>query len=650
MKRHFFVLAAVFISTQLTAQQDTTLLDEAVITAGKYPGKTSLTGKVVTIITGEQLERSGGRSLSQVLAEQAGIFIAGANSNAGKDKSIYLRGARIEHTLITLDGIPVYDPSGIGSNFDIRNLSVSNIERIEILKGSQSTLYGSDAIAGVINIITKKSSGKPVAGTISAGYGSYESFRGNAGINGRSGKVDYNTSVSFSDTKGINETINTGNTGADKDGFTQTNFYSGLGLKLSDRIYIQPFFRFGNIKGDIDQGAFTEELDYTYTQKSRQAGIRNQFSFGKSALSLIYSYNNIDRIYTDDSVKSRNGFNTWSQGKYKGHEHFTDAYITVPLKQQLKLTAGIDFRASQSDQEYASAGLFGPYKTEYSSDSLNHSQLGVYAAVNWNHQSGFNAEAGGRVNFHSEYGSYAVFNFNPSYLINKKVKLFANISSAYRTPSLYQLFSEYGNRELNPEAALTFESGIQYYSPGNKFTGRVVAFSRNVKDVIFFSYNPVTFVSQYINQDKQKDHGFEMEASYFITKKITLKAFYSFVTGEITTDNGGKDTTYNNLLRRPKSAAGINLAAAINKKLFISTNLMISGKRKDAYFDNTAFTAVNTTLSAFTLWDVYAEYGFCRNRLKLFADIKNITGTRYTEISGFSTMGFNANGGVRFNF
>jgi len=129
-------------------------------------------------------------------------------------------------------------------------------------------------------------------------------------------------------------------------------------------------------------------------------------------------------------------------------------------------------------------------------------------------------------------------------LLNRKVKLFANLSSAYRTPSLYQLYSEYGNTNLKPEAAITTEAGIQYYAPSNKFTGRATIFSRNVKDVIFFFYNSSTFTSQYINQDKQKDHGFELEATYKPSKIVTVKAFYSYVTGEITTKKGTKDTTY----------------------------------------------------------------------------------------------------------
>jgi vitamin B12 transporter len=652
MKTYFFVLAAVIASNQLQAQDSTGLsMDEVVLTANKYPNKTSLTGKVITVITREQLERSGGKDLSQLLAEQTGIIISGANSNAGKDKSIYLRGAYVSHTLVTIDGIPVYDASGIGSNFDIRNLPVSQIERIEILKGSQSTLYGSDAIAGVINIITRKAATKKTGANMGASYGSHETFRGNIGINGHQGVIDYNASWSVQTTEGINEAVNENVFPVtDKDKFRQHSFQAGSGIKASSKLYIQPFFRYSHIKGDIDQGAFTDELDYTYTQKSLQAGLRNELTVGKSKLMLLYSYNYINRLYIDDSVKSRNGYDTYSRGSYNGKEHFADAYLHTPLASDLKLTTGIDYRSSKTDQDYMSVGFYGPYATHYSSDSLNQDQFSIYGALNWNHKSGFNAEAGSRVNFHSAYGSHVVFNINPSWLIKKQLKLFANFSSAYRTPSLYQLFSEYGNKNLKPESGFTAEGGIQYFSRDNKFNGRAVVFNRDVKDVIFFFYNSSTFTSQYINQDKQKDHGIELEGGYRIAKNTSLKAFYTYTTGEITTLKAGKDTTYNNLLRRPKSAAGINLGSQLTPSLFISTNFQLTGKRQDAYFDNNSFATVYVTLKSYALWDIYGEYGFMKNKLKLFADLRNITGSRYTEISGFNTLGFNGYGGIRFAF
>ena len=650
MKKKFLIVAAAFIGSQLSAQQDTSLLDEVVITANKYPNKTSLTAKVVTIITREQLERSGGKDLSQLLTEQVGVYIGGANSNAGKDKSLYLRGARVDHTLIAIDGVPVYDASGIGNNFDIRNLSVNQIERIEILKGSQSTLYGSDAIAGVINIITKKVGVKSFSGNGLFSYGSNNSIRANAGINGKKGIVDYDLAYSLFDTKGINEAISTA-ANADKDAYQQNSLQAGIGIQAAKNIRIQPYFRYNKIDGDIDQGAFTDELDYTYTQKSYQAGVRNEFSFGKTKLNVLYNYNHIDRLYVDDSVKSQNGFDKYSRGSYIGAEHFIDAYIATPVGNgSSKLTAGVDFRTSNTDQEYSSVGFFGPYSTKYSKDSLHHNQLGFYAALNINTKTGFNLEVGNRLNIHSAYGSNYVFNINPSYLLNKKIKLFANVSSGYRTPSLYQLASEYGNKDLKPESALTFEGGVQYFSADNKFSGRLTGFKRDVTDVIFFYFNPSTFQSQYINQDKQKDHGAELELSFKPTKNISLKAFYSFVDGKITTVQNGKDTTYFNLIRRPKNSIGVNAGVRVTEKLFVSSNLSWFDKRKDAYFDAMTFQTVHVALDSYILLDVYIEYAFCKNRLKVFADLRNISDSKYSETAGFNTLGFNGYGGVRFNF
>ena len=120
MKKIFFVLAAVSISNQLSAQQDTTAkwLDEAVITATKTPVKQSQTGKVITVISKEQLERSSGKTVAQVLTEQAGVTINGAYNAAGSVQTVFVRGASSGRTLILLDGIPVNDPSMINSEFD----------------------------------------------------------------------------------------------------------------------------------------------------------------------------------------------------------------------------------------------------------------------------------------------------------------------------------------------------------------------------------------------------------------------------------------------------------------------------------------------------------------------------------------------------
>jgi vitamin B12 transporter len=649
MKKKIFIAAAVIISSHAQAQtsDSTKLLNEVVVTATKFPLKTSATGKVVNVITKEELQKAGGRDITQLITEKTGVYINGFNSNAGKDKNVYVRGANPAFTLITIDGIPVYDANGIGGNFDLRNMAIDNVERIEILKGSQSTLYGSDAIAGVINIITKKGGNKVVGVNGLASYGNNNTFRGNVGVNGTKDKVDYNINYSNTTTKGINEAIS--NNG-DLDGYKQNSVQANVGIKASNKIYVQPFFRYTQTNGDIDQGAFTDELDYTYKNKSTQAGIKSTVDFKKTKLNVIYSYNAISRVFIDDSVKSQNGYDIYSKGDYKGNEHFFETFAGIDINKTVKLTVGADFRTSNSDQLYISLPAFGP-PSKLSKDSLKQNQIGIYAAANITTQKGFNIEFGNRLNFHSVYGSNYVFNINPSCLINNKVKLFANLSSGYRVPSLYQLYSEYGNKQLKPEASLNTEVGVQYFSKNNNFNARAVYFNRTIKDVMFFYFNSTTFQSQYINQDKQKDNGLELEAAYTGVKNLSLKSFFNFVNGNISTKTGaGKDTTFFNLLRRPKTSFGLNIGYQATKQFYVSTNIAAFGEREDAYFDNSTFTTKYVTLNSYALLNLYAEYKLLKSKITLFVDVRNILDSDYKEVSGYNALGTTFFGGVRFNF
>ena len=228
-------------------QDSTKVLSEIVVTATKFAKNQSETGKVLAVIDEEQLKRSSGKDISQLLNEQAGVVVNGANSNPGKDKSVFLQGASTKYTLILVGGIAVNDPSSVGGAFDLRLLPIDQVERIEILKGSQSTLYGTDAIAGVINIITKKKGNKPLAGFGTLSYGSYNTFKGTIGVGGSDGIVNYNVGYTRYSTDGVSEAKDAiGNGNFDKDGVKQNSVNANFTINPSKGLSLNPFFRFAD--------------------------------------------------------------------------------------------------------------------------------------------------------------------------------------------------------------------------------------------------------------------------------------------------------------------------------------------------------------------------------------------------------------------
>lgn len=625
------MVAAVIFSGQLQAQ--TTLpaisgdtiaktLDEVLITATKFPKKQSETGKVVTVITNAQLQKSTGKDLSQLLNEQAGLIINGANSNPGKDKSVFLRGASSKYTLILLDGIPVTDPSGVGGAFDLRLLSIDQVERIEILKGSQSTLYGSDAIAGVINIITKKTGNKNIGAAGTASYGSYNTFKGNAVVDGRTEMIDYNIGYTYFNTDGISEaTDKTDNGNFDKDSYRENFFNASVGIRATEKLKISPFFRLADYKGNYDDDAFTDGAG-KYTSKFINAGFISTYKLSKGGITLQYGHAKTDRTF--DGLYGKSAF--------KGRLDNAELFVNNDLGKYVQVLAGINFQQikmldTNASKKDPSVTLTSPYVSFF-----------------LHNLEGWNIELGGRYNSHSKYGSNFTYSFNPSYLIDNKTKVFFNYGTGFRAPTLYDLYGQYGSNEnLKPEKSTSIEAGVQTTLAENKIELRAVAFDRKIKDAII--YGPA-FIN--INQDKQHDKGFEIEPSYFINKDLTIRTSYAFVDGKVTTTNGVKDTTYFNLIRRPKHSFGINISYQAAKNLFLSANLKTFSKRTDLFFDPITYEASTVELKSYALLDIYAEYKFAAGKIKIFADAKNISNSKYTEVYGFNTLGFNINSGISF--
>jgi len=617
------IALGLFTSNQVSAQPDslrTHQLQEVVVTATKFPKNESETGKVLTVIDRDELNHHIGKDITQLLNEQVGLVVSGANSNTGKDKSVYLRGAKNEYTLILIDGVPLNDPSGIsGGAYDLRLISLDQVERIEILKGSQSTLYGSDAIAGVINIITKNPEEAPMEFAGNIGYGSYKTLRGSGGIRGGSNKIGYHISYSGLHTEGMSEAAERGTTPFDKDGSTQHSFQSSIHLQPTRSISIKPFLRYSTFKGKYDAGAFTDDILNTYDAKLLNTGLNAAYKLKRGSIHAQYSYDQTDRIYDG----------TYGKAQYFGKFHQTEVYGNVDVRDHFQMLTGValqQYRMMDKTATKEDPGiiLFSPYV----------SLLNRFGKLS--------TEIGGRFNYHTQFGNNFTYSFNPSYLLLNQVKLFVNLSTGFKAPSLYQLYGQYGaNPELRPEKSHSTEFGTQWLSSNNQVEMRVVAFTRQINDVIVYVY------PNNLNLDQQNDHGIELESSFKVNSKINARLHYAYTTGKVLTHHSGSDTTYYNLYRRPKHTMGLSLGYQVNSKFNVTMTSNYYGTRVDLYYDSESFTNQTIRLGSYTLINLSADYAMVKGKATVFIHINNLLNTNYQEIYGYNTMGLNIYSGVR---
>jgi len=631
-------LIGTFFSA-IAQQRDSTVnvLDDVVVTATKQLQKQSTTGKVVTVITKDQIEKSGGKTIAQLLNDQAGVTVNGALNNAGNVQTVYMRGASQGRVLILMDGIPVNDPSAINNEIDINLFSINDVDRIEVCRGAQSTLYGSDAVAGVINIITIKPDAKKllnIKSTLSGG--SYGTLRGNIQLYGKQDKWRYSVRYAKLKTNGFSSAYDsTGVRNYDNDNYDGNVANAQVMFQATSKLSFRTFAMYSQYKADIDAGVFADEKDYYINNNNLITGAGFSFKDAEVTVTGNYQYTQLNRTYRNDSAfKSSLIF---ENNHYFGKTQFAELYASIQLGGGFTLLQGADYRYSSYNQDYYSVSGFGPFASTFRDTSL--SQTSLYASVFYaSKNKKFNMEAGGRLNTHSRYGSNFTYTFNPSYAINNAWRVFASLASGFKAPTLYQLSI---NAKLLAEKSINYEAGVQYQK--GKVNSRLVLFDRVIDNGI--DYNYITF--RYFNYVRQVVKGIEYELALKPTDKISINANYTFLDAEEKTQNRltVRDTiTYNYLLRRPAHHLNVNVGAQLTKKLFAS----VSGKYVSSRFDVGGYKKADVKLGSYFLLGAYAEY-VQNKHVKVFADAQNISGKTFYDIRGYNAIPFMLNVGVTVN-
>ncbi len=643
----YVVLACLIFSLAVEANEisqktNGAKLDEVVVTATRTD---SILGKIggtsATVITAQDIEAKQQTTVEEVLKGVPGLDIV-ANGGPGTMSSVFTRGADSKNTLILIDGIMFNDPSGSNRGADLANLTVDNIERIEVVRGPLSVLYGSNATAGVINIITKKGKGKPTAYAGAEG-GSYGTWKTYGGVSGSIGKSNYSLSASKAETDGFsianddNDRIpHSGNTSED-DGWENLTLSGKVGYEFTNDFDIQAVIRYLDSEVETDDwgpGYTGDRFDgYPYTANptgTKEQRTESEQFFGKVNLhnyfferffesTLAYQISDHERqSYENDGSQSYDYEGKTREASWQGTLNFSDMNY---------LTAGAAY--FEEEMESQSSSIINK--------EADTKSIWIQDQFIWGQ--GFDIIVGIRRDDHSKFGSKSTYRFAPAYTIEKtNTTLKASYGTGFRAPSLFELYSSYGSETLKPEESKGWDIGFE-----QSFANERVRFGVNYFDMVFdnrIGFNMTTWLYDQLEGDT-KVKGVESFVSWMPTDDLNFTLNYTY--------NDTEDPNGNKLVRRPENKVHLNTNYRFLQKAMVNLDFFWVGDREA----NSSSADMNgnsvETLGAYTVVNLSASYDVT-NHIKIYGNVDNVFDEEYEEAWSYATPGRSAYVGMKFTY
>ncbi len=596
-------------------------LEETVVTASRIEEEITHAPDSVTVITAEGMERKGQQTVIEALRDVPGIFIP-QNGSFGSS-SIYTRGTGNAHTLIMIDGVRVGDPMATDGKFSIADLSTDNIEKIEIVRGAQSVLYGSDAIGGVINIITKKGEGKPQF-TLSSEAGSFESFREKIGVSGSTDRMNYAASVERFDTRGVSKADDDLPGVNEEDYYNNTSMSARVSGDLSDTISMGFTVRHNESELDYDTTDWMtgRATDADEVQETTITSMSTHFDQDLNDWwqhTIKLGMTDVEREYTTDG-SFNNAYNGTSRQASWQHNFFIGSVDTV--------SAGFDYEEEEGDLQDPTWGNIPNKSTNTKSLFIQNKLTPV---------PGLSITLGYRAIDHQTFGSEDTYKGAIAYVFEETgTKLRGSYGTGFHAPSLYQLYSSYGSTSLKPEESTGYDIGIEQPFLNDRARVSLTYFNNEIDELIDFNMTKWT----YCNLGEVRTEGWETTLSVAPASWVSINIAYTYT--EATEETPGSPNKGNTLLYRPEHAGSASVNIRPLDGLNVNLNAQYTGKRyRDASNDN--------EMSAYTIINLAASYELT-TWLEIFGRIENLTDKNYQSVYDYGEPGIGCFGGLNLTY
>lgn len=586
--------------------------DLIVVTATGTELLSQKSGYSVSNIGIDEIEVRQPSTLSDLLATLPGVTVSNTGPIGGFS-AVRIRGAEGEQTLTLIDGVRVNDPSSPGGGFDFGNLLIGNIDRVEVLRGPNSVPWGSQAIGGVVNIITARP-GSTNNRALRAEYGSNNraNLVGQYGISGD--RISASLGGGFFRDDGISAAAN----GNEADGYKQYAANGTLEVKISEAVSIDLRGYFAHSRAELDGFpppffSLSDTPEYsTGQQVIGYAGINAELGQLKNRFALTINDINRDNFATPGALAP----DFLSRGRTERIEYQGD----WQLAQSLRAVFGIEHERSRFTDGFA------PAKTRHS---------GAFAQAIIDPTDALTITMGARVDDHKSYGTKATFSANAAWRPSAQTVVRAAYGEGFKAPTLYQLFSFYGDPGLQPEVAKSYELGFEQSVLEGQLRFGVTAFQRRTQNMIDFDL----FFFRYNNIIRSRAKGIESFVELRPSDRLSVRANYSHVDSEKREDGAANFVRH---LRRPVHSLNASIDWQASGKLKLGADLRLASDSLDGF-------GGSVRMDGYALVGVRAAYDVS-DALQLYGRVENAGDTDYQTVAGYKAYGRNAHIGLRAKF